>query len=57
MLVGDLLLEFDGHPVESAEDLLDLLLGARAGTKAELQVLRGGSRVALTVSVGERPAQ
>ena len=56
ILVGDVLLEFDGHPIESPEDLLDLLLGDRVGRKVALKVLRGGKAADLTVAVGERPA-
>ena len=56
LLVGDVLLEFDGHPIESPEDLLDVLVGDRIGRKAQLQVLRGGTAVELTITVGERPA-
>ena len=56
VLVGDVLTEFDGHPIESPEDLLDLLMGDRVGRKVTLTVLRGGTAVALTVAVGERPA-
>jgi serine protease DegQ len=55
VLVGDVLLEFDGHPIESPEELLDLLLGDRVGRKVTLKVLRGGTAVDLTVVVGERP--
>lgn len=55
MLVGDLLLEFDGHPVEAPEELLDLLLGDRVGKAVTLKVLRGGVATELTVTVGERP--
>jgi len=55
LLVGDLLLEFEGHAIESPEDLLDVLAGDRIGRKARLQVLRGGTAVDLTVTVGERP--
>jgi S1-C subfamily serine protease len=55
LLVGDVLLEFDGHAVESPEQLLDLLLGDRVGQKVTLEVLRGGASVELTVAVGERP--
>ena len=36
VLVGDVLVEFDGHAVESPEDLLDLLLGDRVGTPVAL---------------------
>lgn len=56
VLVGDVLLEFDGHVVESPEDLLDLLVGDRVGRQISLRVLRGGQAAALSVTVGERPA-
>ena len=56
LLVGDVMLEFDGHPTESPEDLLDLLLGDRVGRKVTMRVLRGGTTVDLAVAVGERPA-
>jgi S1-C subfamily serine protease len=56
VLVGDLLLEFDGHPIESPEDLLDLLVGDRVGREVKLRVLRGGAASELAVTVGERPA-
>jgi S1-C subfamily serine protease len=57
LLVGDVLLEFDGHHVEAPEELLDLLLGDRVGRSVALKVLRGGAVAELTVTVGERPAQ
>jgi S1-C subfamily serine protease len=56
MLVGDVLLEFDGHVIESPEELLDLLLGDRVGRAVPLKVLRGGVATELTVTVGERPS-
>jgi S1-C subfamily serine protease len=55
VLVGDVLLQFDGHPIESPEELLDLLLGDRVGRAVPVQVLRGGAVTELTVTVGERP--
>jgi serine protease DegQ len=55
LLIGDVLLEFDGHPVDSPEDLLDLLVGDRVGRQVQLRVLRGGKASQLTVTVGERP--
>jgi S1-C subfamily serine protease len=57
VLIGDLILEFDGHPVASPEDLLDLLVGDRVGRKVIIRVLRGGAETELPVTVGERPAQ
>jgi S1-C subfamily serine protease len=57
VLVGDVLTEFDGHPIESPEELLDLLLGDRVGRTVTLKVLRGGTALDLTVVVGERPVR
>jgi S1-C subfamily serine protease len=54
VLVGDVILEFDGRPVESPEDLLDLLVG-RAGQTVTLRIARGGTRQDVAVLVGERP--
>jgi serine protease DegQ len=56
LIVGDVVLAFDGHPVESPEDLLDLLTGARIGQAVTLHVLRGGSARDVAVTPGERPA-
>jgi len=47
--------EFDGHAVESPEDLLDLLLGDRVGRAVPVKILRGGEKKTLNVTVGERP--
>ena len=57
ILVGDVLIDFDGHAIESPEDLLDLLVGDRVGREVRLRVLRGGTASDLAVTVGERPVQ
>jgi S1-C subfamily serine protease len=54
LLVGDILMAFDGKPVESPEDLLDLLVGDRVGRSVPVRILRGRERVDLSVTVGER---
>jgi len=56
VLVGDVLLAFDGHAVDSPEDLLELLLGDRVGRQVTLHVRRGTSVTDMAVIVGERPA-
>ena len=56
VLVGDVLLDLDGHPVESPEDLLDLLASDRVGRQVTLRVRRGAAVTPLTVTVGQRPA-
>lgn len=55
VLVGDIIVAFDQHPIESPEDLLDLLTGDRVGRAVSLSVLRAGVATQLTVTVGERP--
>jgi S1-C subfamily serine protease len=55
LLVGDIVVDFDAHPVESPEDLLDLLLGDRVGRSVPVRILRGGTSMELTVAVSERP--
>jgi S1-C subfamily serine protease len=55
VIVGDVIVEFDGRRVESPEDLLDMLTADRVGRAVGLQILRGGAPVAVTITVGERP--
>ena len=57
VMVGDVVVEFDGQRVESPDDLLDLLVGERVGRQATLQLLRGGAPVSVTITVGERPTE
>ena len=53
--VGDVMIEFDGHPVGSPEDLLKLLAGDRVGRRVTLKVSRGEKIHEINVTVGERP--
>ena len=55
MLVGDVIVTVDDQPVESPEDLLDLLTGDRVGRAVALRIVRGGAVTDLSVTVGERP--
>jgi serine protease DegQ len=56
VIVGDVILELDGHRLASPEDLLDLLQGERVGLSVTLRILRGGSPIDVAVTVEERPA-
>ena len=49
-----MLTDFDGQPIESPEDLLDVLVGDRVGRQVELRVLRGGKEQKVQVTVGEK---
>lgn len=55
VLVGDVILAFEGAAVAEAEDLLTLLRGHEVGHHATLTVLRGGVTTAVTLAVGARP--
>ena len=54
MLVGDVVVAFDGQPVESPVDLLALLEGDRVGRAVPVRVVRGEARLDLSIVVGTR---
>lgn len=54
VLVGDILLALDDHPLTTPEELLDLLTGDRVSRPATLQVIRGDQPVSVTVTIAER---
>jgi len=56
LLVGDVIVGFDGEPVEDGEELVTRLRGNRIGKPVPVTVLRGGSAVDVTVTIGERPS-
>ena len=55
LLVGDIILALDANPIESPEDLFDLLWGNRVGSEVKLDILRGGVATQVPITVGERP--
>ena len=55
VLVGDVIVAFDGATVQEPEDLVIRLRGDRVGKAVPLTVVRGGNVQDLTVTVGERP--
>lgn len=55
LMVGDILTGLAGKPVASHRQLLGYLSGEIVGQETEMEVLRGGKREALKVTVGERP--
>jgi S1-C subfamily serine protease len=56
LVVGDVILDFDGQAVSTPEDLLDLLVGDRVGRQVTLRILRGTTAVTVNVTVGDRAA-
>ena len=55
ILVGDILLRFDGEAVQSPGELQDRLGRTTPGHPSGVTVIRGGKPEQLTVTVGERP--
>jgi S1-C subfamily serine protease len=53
IVVGDILITFDGNPLRDTDDLQSLMFG-RAGSEAPVVLLRGGERREVRVAVGER---
>jgi serine protease Do len=52
----DVIVEFNGKPVRSMEELPKLVAAAPVGSKAELTVVRDGKRKTLSVKLGELDA-
>lgn len=54
LMLGDILIALDSHPLKDAEDLRSLLSGDRVGKTIPLEVIRGGKLQTLQVTVGQR---
>ena len=57
LLVGDVIVAFDGEPVHDGGELVTRLRGDRIGKAVPVTVLRGASAVDVSVTVGERPSR
>jgi S1-C subfamily serine protease len=55
LLVGDVIVAWNAQPVERVRDVMRFLGLDSTGKTVELALVRGGTRTALTVTVGERP--
>jgi serine protease Do len=53
--VSDVILRFEGKPVNGADDLVRFVGNTKPGTQVQLQVWRGKAMRDLTVTVGEMP--
>jgi 2-alkenal reductase len=52
---GDIIVAVDGTPVRSQKELTGVLGDTRPGQQVALDVVRGGKRLKLSVTLGERP--
>lgn len=54
LMLGDILIALDNHPLKDAEDLRSLLTGDRVDKTIPLEVIRGGKLQTLQVTIGQR---
>ena len=54
LLLGDTLVSLNGHPLQQLDDLLSALTADMVGKTVAVQVIRGGERREISVTVGER---
>ena len=54
---GDVVIEFDGEPVESARQFRNLVASRKPGRPLNIVVLRDGKRETLTVRLDKRPSR
>jgi putative serine protease PepD len=52
---GDVIVELSGQPVSTIERLIDLISTKKPGDRIDLEVIRGTSRVHLSVTLGRQP--
>jgi S1-C subfamily serine protease len=57
LLIGDVILKVDGHPIARPEDLLPFVDEDRVGAEVSVRVLRAGASHDVRVKVGQRDGQ
>ena len=55
LLSGDLIVDFDGHPIQGIDDLHKLLTDERIGRKTPITVIRGTQKLTLEITPRESP--
>jgi S1-C subfamily serine protease len=54
LMVGDILVSLAGSPISDPDELVSRLSGSIVGSPTQVENLRGGQRMTLTVVIGER---
>lgn len=55
LMVGDVIVGFNGEAIEDAESLVTRLRGNKVGTAVPITVIRGANAVDVSVTISERP--
>jgi serine protease Do len=56
VLLGDILINIDGHSFEDLDDVHEELRRKGAGQEVQAKIIRGGQNIQMTIRIGERPA-
>jgi S1-C subfamily serine protease len=56
LMLGDVLVVFDGHAISDTDELQALLIGDRVGKAIPVEVIRAGKPETVQITIGERPA-
>jgi S1-C subfamily serine protease len=56
-LLGDLVIELQGKPVEDTQHIQEVLHSAKVGDRVKITALRAGAPVQLDVTLGDRPGR
>jgi S1-C subfamily serine protease len=54
LMVGDILVGLAGSPLSDPDELVSRLAGSLVGSPAQVEILRGGQRLTLSIVIGER---
>ena len=57
IVMGDVIVELQGKPALDTEHVQDVLASAKVNEKIKTTLIRGGSPVELSITLGERPAK
>lgn len=57
IVLGDVIVELQGEPAVDTEHVQEVLHSAKVNEKIKTTVIRGGSPIELSITLGERPAQ
>jgi len=57
VFIGDIIIGFDGAPIEDTDDILAQLGGDRIGANVRLRIVRGGQVVEPEITIGERAVE
>ena len=55
LLVGDIVTDWNGKPIDRVRDIMRLLAAESVGTTVDLRLVRAGEPATLKVIIGERP--